>query len=211
MMSAWPGKFVIGLTGNIGSGKSEVRRMMETFGAFGIDADAIAHQVIANGEPAYDSVVREFGTAILTQDGEIDRSRLGQLVFSDPQALSRLEAIVHPQVRNKVDLLVRQATNPVIVIEAIKLIESGYPELCDAVWVVTTPEQIQIDRLVKYRRMSEAHARQRLAAQSLQEEKLKSANVVIRNEGSLGDTEKQVKEQWKKLFGPVDNPAVGEN
>ncbi len=93
-MSKWPEKFVIGLTGNIGTGKSVVRRMLEHLGAYGIDADALSHRAMAKGAPGYDPILNTFGTFILTPDGEIDRARLGRIVFADPQALSRLEA--HP-------------------------------------------------------------------------------------------------------------------
>jgi len=209
-MSAWPGKFVIGLTGNIGSGKSEVRRMLENLGAFGIDADALAHQAISSGEPAFEAVIQEFGTSILNQDGQIDRARLGKIVFSDPAALSRLEAIIHPRVRQQVDQLIRLATNSVVVIEAIKLIEAGYPAVCDSIWVVAAPEQSQVERLVKYRAMSEELARQRIAAQSPQEDKIQVADVVIKNEKTLSETRRQVTTHWQKIFAPPDEHFIGE-
>src|SRR5512142_1501433 len=97
-VSKWAGKYVIGLTGNIGTGKSVVRRMLEHMGAFGIDADAFSHRAIAKGAPGYAQVVETFGKWVLAKDGEIDRSKLGRLVFSDPTALGQLEAIIHPLV-----------------------------------------------------------------------------------------------------------------
>ncbi len=151
-MSAWPGKFVIGLTGNIATGKSEVRRMLQKLGACGVDADALAHQVILKDEPAYNKVIDVFGQALLNSDGQIDRARLGQIVFVDPAALSRLEAIIHPYTRKMVDQMVRQATESVVVIEAIKLIEAGYPVLCDSIWVTYASEQVQLDRLTQQTR-----------------------------------------------------------
>jgi len=199
-MSAWPGKYVIGLTGNIATGKSEVRRILEKFGAFGIDADQLAHQVIAKGEPAYERIVETFGTKILAENSQIDRARLGQIVFGDRTALAMLEAIVHPQVRKIVDHQVRHAGQAVVVIEAIKLIESGYPKLCDSIWVTYSPEQIQLKRLMEQRGMTETLARQRVSAQPDQEEKINAANVVIYNEGSLDDLRQQVLSYWQKIF-----------
>src|SRR5512141_1238742 len=103
IMSAWPGKYVIGLTGNIGTGKSVVRRMLEHMGAYGIDADALAHRAMANGAPGYGPVVAAFGSFVVEAGGEIDRTRLGRIVFNDPDALKILEGIIHPLVGQAVD------------------------------------------------------------------------------------------------------------
>ncbi len=134
-MSKWTGKLVIGLTGNIGTGKSVVRRMLEHLGAFGIDADALAHRATAKGAPGYKKVVTQFGQSILKEDGEIDRKKLGRLVFSDPEALKILENIVHPLVIQAVDYIIKHVKHKVIVIEAIKLLESDIKESCDSIWV----------------------------------------------------------------------------
>ena len=104
-MSNWPGKYAIGLTGNIATGKSVVRRMLEHLGAYTIDADALAHRVVAKGAPGYKPVLDKFGTWIMNEDGQINRAKLGHLVFADPQALAQLEAIIHPYVGQAVDLL----------------------------------------------------------------------------------------------------------
>jgi dephospho-CoA kinase len=199
-MSAWPGKYVIGLTGNIATGKSEVRRMLQKLGAYGIDADALAHQVIARGEPAYAAVLESFGDSILSSNGQIDRLRLGQIVFPDPAALARLEAIIHPQVRKMIDHHVRQAKEPVVVIEAIKLLEAGYLSLCDSIWVTSAPEELQIDRLMRQRSMSEETAYQRIHAQPDQAKKIAAANVIIDNASSLAETWRQVTANWEKIF-----------
>ena len=124
-MSNWPGKYAIGLTGNIATGKSVVRRMLEHLGAYTIDADALSHRVLAKGAPGYKPVLDKFGTWILDKDGQIDRAKLGRLVFADKQALAALEAIVHPYVRQAVDILGQRATQKVVVVEAIKLLESA--------------------------------------------------------------------------------------
>lgn len=201
-MSKWPGKYVIGLTGNIGTGKSVVRRMLEHLGAYGIDADALVHRAIAKGAPGYQAVVKAFGTWILGPDEQIDRNRLGRLVFSEPEALVTLEKIVHPLVAQAVDFIVQHATQPVIVIEAIKLLESGMAKSCDKVMVTYAPPETQIARLTQNRHMTEAEARQRIAAQPPQEQKMAAAGVVIRNIGTFEDTWRQVVTAWQK-FAPA--------
>ncbi len=205
-MSKWEGKFVIGLTGNIGTGKSVVRRMLEHLGAYGIDADALSHRTIAKGAPGYQKVVDSFGQYVLAPNGEVDRLRLGRLVFSDPEALAHLESIIHPLVTQAADYLIRRSKQPVVVIEAIKLLESSLADGCDSLWVVYTPTEIQVDRLVKQRGMSLADARQRIAAQPAQEQKIAAANVVIRNAASFEDTWKQVVSAWRK-YVPVKEEA----
>lgn len=199
-MSAWPGKYVIGLTGNIATGKSVVRKMMEHLGAYGIDADALAHRAIAKDAPGYHPVVELFGKWVLAPDGQIDRARLGRIVFSDPEALARLEAIVHPLVGQAVDVLVRRASQKVIVIEAIKLLEGKLRLVCDSIWVTYVPEEIQLARLVEKRGMRAATARQRIQAQPPQDEKLAAADVVIRNDGSFEESWRQILASWQKLF-----------
>jgi dephospho-CoA kinase len=205
-MSAWPGKTVIGLTGNIATGKSVVRKMLEHQGAYGIDADALAHRAIAKGAPGYQPVIEAFGKWTLTPDRQIDRSRLGRVVFSDPEALNLLEAILHPLVREAVDVLVRHSRQPVIVLEAIKLLEGPLRLACDSIWVTYASAEVQRTRLVEKRGMSPEAARQRIQAQPPQEAKLAAADIVIRNEGSFEDTWRQVLEGWQKLF-PAQAPA----
>jgi dephospho-CoA kinase len=164
-MSAWPGKYVIGLTGNIATGKSVVRKMLEHLGAYGIDADALSHRAIAKGAPGYKPVVEMFGKWILGSDGQIDRNRLGRVVFSDAEALKQLENIVHPLVGQAVDIMVRRSRQPVIAIEAIKLVESDLRGKCDSLWVSFAPQEIQLARLMQKRGMDEATARQRILSQ----------------------------------------------
>jgi dephospho-CoA kinase len=199
-MSAWPGKYVIGLTGNIATGKSVVRKMLEHLGAYGIDADALSHRAIAPGAPGYQPVVDIFGKWIVAKDGQIDRSRLAKIVFSDPEALEQLERIIHPLVEQAVDLFIRRSKHKVVVIEAIKLFEGNLVKRCDSVWVTYAPEEVQLKRLLQKRGMQEATARQRIAAQSSQEEKVKKADQVITNSGSFEDTWKKVYAAWLKNF-----------
>ncbi|MCR4407949.1 MAG: dephospho-CoA kinase [Anaerolineae bacterium] len=200
-------KVLIGLTGNIATGKSEVGRMLAELGARVIDADAVAHQVMRRGGPAYDAVLAAFGPDILRSDGEIDRVRLGAIVFADKEALRRLEAIVHPQVIAHVDALIREASEPVVVVEAIKLIEAGMHRNCHALWVVTCPREQQIARLIRTRGLTEAEAILRVDAQSPQAEKIALADVVIDNSHTLAETRRQVETEWKKLPSTPEAPA----
>ena len=196
-MSTWPGKFVIGITGNIGTGKSVVRKMLEHLGAYGIDADALGHRAIAKGAPGYQPVVDTFGQWILAPNGEIDRRKLGRLAFADPEIMRQLETIIHPLVGQAVDWLVRRSPKQVIAIEAIKLLESDLRKHCDSIWVVAAPPEAQLARLLKKRGMNRAEAEQRIKAQGSPGAKIAAADVVIYNDGSFEKTWEQVKKAWK--------------
>ena len=221
MSSRWPGKYVIGLTGNIATGKSVVRKMLEHLGAFGLDADALSHQAIARGGPAYAAVVKHFGEWLLNEQGEINRARLARIVFSDPVALAQLEDIIHPVVGQAVDFLVRRTRSSVAAVEAIKLIEAGLARDCDALWVVQVPENMQEARLIAKRKLSPAEAHQRITAQGPQAAKLKAAQVVIDNSGTFEDTWNQVQSAFNKIIrqtpplfvvatAPLGGPAAPE-
>ena len=205
-MSKWPGKYVIGLTGNIATGKSVVRKMLEHLGAYTIDADALSHRVISKGAPGYQPVLDKFGTWLLDKDGQIDRSKLGRLVFSDGQALAQLEDIIHPFVIQAVDVLIKRSTLHVVVVEAIKLLESDLRSQCDAIWVTDAPQPVQIERLMRKRNFSQDEALQRIHSQSAQKEKLAAAKVIINNNGSYDDLWKQVSDAWKHIF-PSQEPG----
>jgi len=207
-MSGWPGKYVIGLTGNIATGKSVVRKMLEHLGAYGIDADALGHRAIAKGAPAYQPVLDTFGRWILGPEEQIDRSKLARIVFNDPEALSRLEAIVHPLVRQAVDLLIRRSKERVIVVEAIKLLESPLRQSCDSLWVTYAPPEVQMSRLVQKRGLTAAVARQRILAQPLQEDKIAVADIIINNEGSFEDAWRRVSAAWKTLFPALETITI---
>jgi dephospho-CoA kinase len=172
--------------------------MLEHLGAYTIDADALSHRVISKGAPGYQPVLNTFGTWVLNKDGQIDREKLGRLVFADTQALKQLEDIIHPYVRQAIDILVKRASQPVVVIEAIKLLESGLRDLCDSVWVTDAPQHVQIERLIRKREMSPETALQRVHAQSAQKQKLAAADVIITNTGSYENLWKQVSEAWRK-------------
>jgi dephospho-CoA kinase len=207
-VSKWRGKYVIGLTGNIATGKSVVRKMLEHLGAYGIDADALSHRAIAKGAPGYQPVVDAFGKWIIGPSGEIDREKLGRLVFSDPEALRQLESIVHPLVQQALDMIAQRAVQQVIVIEAIKLLEGQLVSACDTVWVTHVPVAVQKARLIEKRGMSEADAMQRIQSQNTQEAKTIAANVVIQNAGSFEETWKQVVTAWKAISSTTEAAPV---
>ncbi|MDO8753108.1 MAG: dephospho-CoA kinase [Anaerolineales bacterium] len=198
-MSNRPGKFVIGLTGNIATGKSVVRRMFEHLGAYTLDADALTHRAYAKGAPGYQDVINEFGKWLVNKDGEIDRKKLGSLVFNDPDAMKHLETIAHPLVRQATEILIKNASQPVVVIEAIKLLEGELRKICDSIWVTTAPQDVQVERLMRKRGLNREQALERIHMQSPQSVKIALANLVITNTGSYDDLWKQVSEGWKEI------------
>lgn len=192
-------KYVIGLTGNIGSGKSTVLRMLEQLGAKAIDADNLAHELMRKGTSVWQAIVDAFGDEVLTPDGVIDRKRLGSLVFDDHEALERLENIVHPAVDERFREIIQEADEQVIVVEAVKIIESGiYPEL-SALWLVTCPAEERLRRLLETRGVNEEEVRERLKAQMTEEKQAQLADVVIDNSGTPPQTWEQVRREWNKI------------
>lgn len=191
---------VIGLTGGIGCGKSNVRQVLVALGAEGIDADRVAHEVMAPGAPAYEPLLAAFGPEIVGPDGSIDRAKLGALVFRDPDALAKLESIVHPAVFEATKARISVSRAPVVVIEAIKLLEAGMSiTLCDQVWVVTCSEAAQLERLARSRGMSAEEVQRRRANQMPQEQMVQQADRVIDTNGTLAETEKKVRRAWQEL------------
>ena len=191
--------FRIGLTGNIACGKSTVGRLLVERGAEYVDADRLVHALMEPGTPENAAIVARFGPTVRGSDGRIDRRALGALVWTDPAALSDLEAILHPAVRAVVRRRLETTTAPVIVVDAIKLIEGGLSREMDAVWVVTCPRAAQVRRLIETRGLTDAEALARIEAQSSQEEKVRHATVVIHNDGTLADLERQVDAAWLLL------------
>jgi len=194
---------LIGLTGNIGTGKSTVAGMLAALGAEAIDADKVAHTTMRAGTPVHARIVETFGTEMVAADGEIDRQRLGTLVFADRAALGQLEAIVHPATLKAVDRRVAGSSATVVVVEAIKLIESGMAGGCDSVWVTTCRPKQQIERLMRSRGLSRAEAALRVRAQAPQEAKLARADVAIDTSGTLDRTREQVRAAWARLVDSV--------
>jgi len=196
--------YIIGLTGNIATGKSTVARILQNLGAEVIDADRLVHRLMEPGTEVWHAIRQAFGTEVIGPDGAIDRRRLGAIVFADPAALARLEAIVHPAVgRAILRRLEEWRSQPqpprVVVIEAIKLLESSLAKLCDAVWIVVAPREVQIERLVRTRGLTPEEAALRIDAQPPVEPKLARADVVIHNDGSLDHLRCQVEEAWRRI------------
>ena len=193
-------RLIIGLTGNIATGKSTVLDYLRRKGAYSIDADKLTHRAMQPGGLAYDAIVQTFGRDILAEDGTIRRAALGRIVFADPAALRRLEEIVHPAVFTLAQAELAQTDAPVVVVEAIKLLEAKrLLTLCREVWVVTADPEVQLRRLSEERGMSEAEARQRMAAQSSQADKVKQATRVIVNNGSTEALYAQLDAIWNEI------------
>lgn len=203
--------YVIGLTGNIATGKSTVLKMLAKLGAEIIDADKIAHQVMEPGEPVYEAVVAAFGPRILRDDGTMDRAVLGEIVFNDPEALKRLERLTHPAVQEVIAQRLMETDAPVVVIEAIKLIEAGMHAQSDAVWIVTAPREQQIQRLMQTRHLSRTEAETRIDAQPPIEPKFSLADVVIENSGTIEDLWRQVQAAWQRIPGEVRQTSTCES
>lgn len=194
---------VIGLTGGIASGKSTVSRMLRQKGAYIIDADEIAKDIVKPGKPAWEDIVRHFGRDILDESGNIKRKMLGKIVFSDEKKLKLLNRITHPGIvdRIKEELEAsRRRNEKVVVIDAALLLEIGLDVLTDEVWVVVVDEKTQIDRLIKREgTLSYTEAVERIRAQMPLEEKLKFATRIIDNSGTIEETQKQVDEIWREI------------
>ncbi|MFE9912064.1 dephospho-CoA kinase [Streptomyces clavifer] len=190
----------VGLTGGIGAGKSEVSRLLVSYGAVLIDADRIAREVVEPGTPGLASVVETFGPGILAADGTLDRPALGAIVFADPARLAALNALVHPLVGARSAELEKAAGPDAVVVHDVPLLtENGLAPLYDLVVVVDASPETQLDRLVRLRGMTEADARARMAAQATREERLAVADLVVDNDGPLEDLEPQVRKVWSEL------------
>jgi dephospho-CoA kinase len=193
----------VGLTGGIGSGKSEVSRRLAGHGAVLIDADVAARKVVEPGSPGLARVAGAFGDGVLRPDGSLNRERLGEIVFADPGLRAKLNEIVHPLVREWMQEAERaavQADGAAIVVHDVPLLaESRGKAGFDVVIVVDAPPGLQVQRLVSLRGMPEDQARARLAAQASREQRLAVADIVIDNSGSLADLDRRVAEVWAEL------------
>jgi dephospho-CoA kinase len=193
------GPLVVGVTGNIASGKSTVLAMLGERGAQTIDADAVYHRLIAPGLPLWSALRDRFGPGIIGPEGTIDRGALGKIVFGDPAALADLDALTHPAVIAAIDAEVAASDAAVVAIGAVKLIESGHADHCDRVWLVTCDPEEQVARLMRRNGLSREDAQQRVAAQPPLAPKLLRADAVIDNSGDLASTREQVDAAWSRL------------
>jgi len=192
---------VIGLTGSIGTGKSEAARRLEVLGASIISADQVGHEAYTPNTEAWEQVVAAFGDGILQDDGEIDRRKLGAVVFSDPGQLEKLNQIMHPRmarmVADKIEGLRGQGVE-VVVVEAALLFEAGWDSLVEEVWVTDSTEQVVIERLKQRNGMSEEEARKRIASQMGRTERLERSDYVIENSGDMATLGRTIKELWDR-------------
>lgn len=190
----------VGLTGGIGSGKSEVTRRLAALGAYVVDADVLARDVVEPGTPGLAAVAAEFGAEVLRPDGSLDRDRLGAIVFADPAARARLNAIVHPLVgAATAERFAAAPADAIVVHDVPLLVEVGLAAAYDVVLVVAATPETQGSRLVRARGMSADEARSRIAAQAPLADKLAVADFVITNDGSLDDLDRQVQAVWLAL------------
>lgn len=194
-----PRPYVIGLTGNIACGKSTVGRILARLGARVIDADQLVHALMEPGTPETQQIAARFGPGVLDREGRVDRRALGRLVWGNPEALRDLERILHPRVLEAIRHCLATTSSRVVVVDAVRLIESGLWRDADTLWVVTAPRSEQIRRLVRDRGLDEADAVLRIEAQPPQEEKTALADVVLDNSGSVDDLERQVLAAWERI------------
>ncbi|TQK43811.1 dephospho-CoA kinase [Streptomyces sp. SLBN-118] len=200
----------VGLTGGIGAGKSEVSRLLESYGAVLIDADKIAREVVEPGTPGLAAVVEAFGPEILDPKGALDRPKLGSVVFADADRLATLNAIVHPLVgARSMELETAAAPDAVVVHDVPLLTENKLSPLYDLVVVVDAAPGTQLDRLVRLRGMAESEARARMAAQATREQRLAVADLVIDNDGPLEQLEPQVRKVWAELTERAEASGQG--
>jgi dephospho-CoA kinase len=194
----------VGLTGGIGSGKSEVSKRLAAYGAALIDADVAARAVVEPGTAGLGEITAVFGPEVLRPDGRLNREQLGQIVFADDGARAKLNAIVHPLVHERTQQLEQQANatlgpGGIIVHDVPLLAENGLQNGFDTVIVVDAPDDQRLQRLIETRGMTAEHARERMAAQASRDQRLAIADIVVDNSGTLADLDQQVAEVWSVL------------
>lgn len=196
------GVYVIGLTGGIASGKSSIAKRLEKLGAEIINADIVGHSVYEPGTDAYNEIVQSFGDGILNSNGSVNRRRLGSIVFSDSNKLQLLNSIVWPKIMEKIKELISEVASKgaqVCIVEAALLLEAGWDEVVNEIWVSVIPEAEAIKRLKDRNGLSEQEAKKRLASQLKNKERVSQANVVLSTLWEPGYTQKQVEKAWKGL------------
>ncbi|MBK8904077.1 MAG: dephospho-CoA kinase [Anaerolineaceae bacterium] len=206
--TTYAGKVIVGLTGNIATGKSAVMRLAYDHGALTIDADKIVHELMDSDATMQAAIAVAFGPEVRREDGRINRARLGEIVFADPSAMRDLEAMVHPAVGKEVDARILASKQNIIFIEAIKLLEGNLRSICHQVWVTRCSPQRQLERLRVCRGLETEVAAVRIKAQPPQEEKVAQSDVLIDTNGLMKDTEAQFTLAWSRLPDPATAPAM---
>ena len=196
----------VGLTGGIGSGKSTVAQLFAGHGARVVDADVIAREVVAPGSPGLAEVTATFGPGVLCGDGSLDRAALAGIVFGDPTARQRLNAITHPLIAQRTAQIIAELPDDSVLIHDVPLlVEAGLAGAYDCVVVVDAPDELRVARLVD-RGMSEQDARARIASQASRQDRIAAADIVIDNSGSLEDLRTQVDDAWPVVSGMAPGP-----
>jgi len=194
---------IVGLTGGVASGKSVVSQVWKEEGAYLIDADRIAREVVQPRTPAWKALVKAFGKEILQEDGSIHRKKLATRVFSNPVERELLNRILHPRIKKEIDRRIKgigqKGPKAIVVIDAALLVETGYYRDVDQVVVVTSTKKQQIERLRRREQMAQEMARGIIDSQISGEERIKVADIIIRNEGSRKKTERKAKEVFEEL------------
>jgi dephospho-CoA kinase len=206
--TTYAGKLIVGLTGNIATGKSAVMRLAEEHGALIIDADKLVHELMDNNATMQAAIAVAFGPEVRREDGRINRKKLGEIAFADPTALQDLEAMVHPAVGRLVDARILASEQSVIFIEAIKLLEGNLRDICHQIWVTRCTPQRQLERLRVCRGLETEVAAVRIKAQPPQEEKVAQSDVLIDTNGLMKDTEAQFNIGWARLPDPATAPPM---
>lgn len=192
----------VGLTGNIASGKSSVARVWRRLGAHVIEADLLAREAVAPGSPGLRRVVEVFGPDVIDSEGRLDRAALREIVFRDPEARARLEAITHPEIarlREEEEARLAAAGVDLVVNDVPLLFEVGMEDAFDVVVLVDAPEEVRLERLIRDRGLSEAEARRMIEAQMPSDLKRPKSDIVIENTGSLQELEARAEEVWQRL------------
>jgi dephospho-CoA kinase len=199
--------YLVGLTGGIASGKSFVASLLADLGASTIDADEVAREVVSLGSPGLSAVVSEFGSEVLLPSGELDRQKLGDIVFSDPQSRIRLEAILHPLIKVRTTELINSQSSEIVVYSVPLLVEAKVDYPFDSVITVEAGSENQVERLVRSRSLTEDEARKRVSAQTTEAMRVERADYVIDSSGSKDETKSQVEEIWQQLVSAARDKA----
>ena len=207
-MSEQVSKVIVGLTGNIATGKSAVMRLVKDLNAEIIDADAVVHELMNTNMDLQEAIANAFGASVRREDGRIDRLALGQIVFGREGAMIQLETLIHPPTRAVIHQRIRTSKRDIIFIEAIKLLDSPLADLCHQVWVTRCTKSKQLERLRICRGMPTPDATARIKAQTSQADKVAMADVVIDTNGFYADTISQVEMAWRRLPSIADVPLV---
>ena len=190
---------VIGLTGGIGTGKTHVSKILEDLGAVAVYADLVGHEVYRPHTEAWKEIVNAFGEEALTNSGAVDRKKLSAIVFSDPIALSQLNAITHPRIYQEIEERIqtlRSEGTRVVVVEAALLVEANWLPLVNEVWVIRTPESQVVERLKRYKNLDDEAIRSRIRSQMHDDERARYADVLIENRGSIAELRDRVQQLW---------------